>query len=211
MNLSNVILAVEDRLSDAVATKILETFGIKIVKRIGFQGKSDLERKTPELNRAANGIAVFMLTDLDSPRDCPPRLIRSWTRDTLNPKFFFRVAVMEIESWVMADRMGFAAFLSIPLHRIPSPTDNILNPKEFLVSLARKSKKKAVREALVPAQGATLSVGNEYNTLLSEFVRDYWDLERAASVSPSLKRTLDRISQRKMQVRTGEQKISTPH
>ena len=43
MNLNNVILAIEDRLSDAVATKILEKFGIEIVKRIGFQGKSDLE------------------------------------------------------------------------------------------------------------------------------------------------------------------------
>ena len=195
MNLSNVILAVEDRLSDAVATKILETFDAKIVKRIGFQGKSDLEGKTPELNRAANGITVFMLTDLDTPRECPPGLIRSWVRGTLNPRFFFRVAVMEVESWIMADRMGFSDFLSVPLHRIPSPTDNILNPKEFLLSLARRSKKKAVREALVPAQGATLSVGNEYNTLLSEFVRKHWNLERAASVSPSLKRTLDRISQ----------------
>ena len=184
MNLSNVILAVEDRLSDAVATKILETFDAKIVKRIGFQGKSDLERKTPELNRAANGITVFMLTDLDTPRECPPGLIRSWIRGTLNPRFFFRVAVMEVESWIMADRMGFSDFLSVPLHRIPSPTDNILNPKEFLLSLARRSKKKAVREALVPAQGATFSVGNEYNTLLSEFVRKH--LERAASVSPSL-------------------------
>ena len=198
MSLNNVILAIEDRLSDAVATKILEKFGIEIVKRIGFQGKSDLERKAPELNRAANGITVFMLTDLDSPRDCPPRLIRSWIRGTLNPKFFLRVAVMEVESWVMADRIGFAAFLSVPLHRIPSPTDNILNPKEFLLSLARRSKKRAVREALVPAQGATLSVGNEYNTLLSEFIREHWNLERAASVSPSLKRTLDRLAQEKM-------------
>ena len=197
MNLNNVILAIEDRLSDAVATKILETFDIKIVKRIGFQGKSDLERKTSELNRAANGIAVFMLTDLDSPRDCPPRLIRSWTRGTLNPRFFFRVAVMEVESWVMADRIGFAAFLSVPSHRIPSPTDNILNPKEFLLSLARRSKKKAVRDALVPAQGATLSVGNEYNAILSEFVREHWNLERAATASPSLKRTLDRLTQEK--------------
>ena len=197
MNLNNVILAIEDRLSDAVATKILEKFGIEIVKRIGFQGKSDLERKARELNRAANGITVFMLTDLDSPRDCPPRLVRSWIRGTLNPKFFFRVAVMEVESWVMADRIGFAAFLSVPLHRIPSPTDNILNPKEFLVSLARRSRKKAIREALIPAQGATLSVGNEYNTLLSEFVQDHWDLERAASASPSLKRTLDRLDREK--------------
>lgn len=197
MNLNNVILAVEDRLSDAVATKILETFGAKIVKRIGFQGKSDLERKTPELNRAANGITVFMLTDLDSPRECPPGLIHSWIRGTLNPRFFFRVAIMEVESWVMADRIGFADFLSVPSHRIPSPTDDILNPKEFLISLARRSGKKAIREALVPTQGATLSVGNQYNTLLSEFVRDHWNLERAASVSPSLKRTLDRLTQGK--------------
>ena len=197
MNLSNVILAVEDRLSEAVATKILEKFSIEIIERIGFQGKSHLERKTPEFNRAASGITVFMLTDLDSPRDCPPGLIRSWIKGSLNPKFFFRVAVMEVESWVMADRIGFAAFLSIPLHRIPLSTDDILNPKEFLISLARRSKRKTVREALVPTQGSTLSIGNQYNTLLSEFVREHWDLERAAAVSPSLKRTLDRLAQEK--------------
>ena len=195
MNLNNVILAVEDRLSDAVATKILEKFNVKIVKRIGYKGKSDLERKTRELNRAANGISVFMLTDLDSPRECPPRLIRSWIKGTLNPRFFFRVAVMEVESWVMADRIGFAALLSIPSHQIPSPTDDILNPKEFLVSLARRSRKKAVREALVPLPGTNFSVGIEYNTLLSKFVREHWNLEHAATVSPSLRRTLDRLSQ----------------
>lgn len=197
MNLNNVILAIEDRLSDAVATKILEKFGVEIVKRIGFQGKLYLERKAPELNRAANGITVFMLTDLDTPRDCPPDLIHSWIRGPINPMFFFRVAVMEVESWVMADRIGFATFLSIPLHRISAPTDDILNPKEFLLSLARKSKKKSVREALLPAQGATLSVGNQYNTLLSEFVREHWSLERAATASPSLKRTLDRLAHEK--------------
>ena len=197
MNLNNVILAIEDRLSDAVATKILEKFGIEIVKRIGFQGKSDLERKAPELNRAANGITVFMLTDLDSPRDCPPGLIRSWIKGPINPRFFFRVAVMEVESWVMADRIGFAAFLSVPLHRIPSLTDDILNPKEFLLSLARRSRKKTIREALVPVSGANFSIGIEYNTLLSEFVREHWNLERAATASSSLKRTLDRLAHEK--------------
>ena len=195
MNLNNVILAVEDRLSDAVATKILEKFDVEIVKRIGYQGKSDLERKTFELNRAANGITVFMLTDLDSPRNCPPQLIQSWIKGPLSRRFFFRVAVMEVESWLMADRIGFAAFLSIPPHRIPSLTDDILNPKEFLVSLARRSRKKSVREGLVPMSGANTSVGIEYNALLSQFVRDHWNLEHAATVSPSLKRTLDRLHQ----------------
>lgn len=196
MNLNNVVLAVEDRLSDAVATKILEEFGVEIVKRIGYQGKSYLERKTPEFNRAANGVTVFMLTDLDSPQDCPPRLILSWIRGALNPRFCFRVAVMKVESWVMADRVGFAAFLSIPSHRIPSPTDDILNPKEFLVSLARRSRNTRLKEALVPTQNnKTAKTGNEYNPRLIQFVRDHWDLERAASTSPSLKRTVDRIRQ----------------
>ena len=195
MSVTNVILAVEDELSESISTQILRYFDIGIRYTIRGRGNVSLRQKAPELNRTANGTAIFLLTDLDSPRDCPPGLVRSWIRGTLNPRFFFRVAVMEVESWIMADRIGFAAFLSIPTHRIPSPTDDILNPKEFLVSLARRSRRKAIREALVPTQGATLSVGNEYNTLLSEFIQDHWDLERAATASPSLKRTLDRIRQ----------------
>lgn len=211
MNITNVILAVEDELSESISTQILGHFDIEIWYTIRGKGNVSLRQKAPELNRSANGAAIFLLTDLDTPRECPPGLIRSWIRSTLNPRFFFRVAVMEVESWVMADRIGFSDFLSVPPHRIPSPTDNILNPKEFLLSLARRSKKKTVREALLPAQGATFSVGNEYNTLLSEFVQDHWDLERAASVSPSLKRTLDRISQGRNVSTNGEQKIPTPH
>ena len=157
----------------------------------------DKRQKAPELNISASGMDIFLLTDLDSPEDCPPGLIRSWIKGTLNPKFFFRVAVMEVESWLMADRAGFANFLSIPIHRIPSPTDDILKPKEYLVSLARRSKKRRLRDELVPEPGAKIPVGYGYNTRLMEFVRDYWDLERAAVTSPSLKRTLDRLDQEK--------------
>ena len=69
----------------------------------------------------------------------------------------------------------------------------------------------SVCEALVPARGSRLNVGNEYNTLLSEFVREHWDLERAAAVSPSLNRTLDRFAEEKIWVLISEQKIPTPH
>ena len=195
MRLKHVILAVEDELGEAVSTQILKRFDIEIWDTVFGEGYTYLQQKAMEFNRSAGGTAIFMLTDLDSAQNCPPRLIQSWIKGALNPQFFFRVAVMEVESWVMADRIGFASFLSIPVHRIPFPTDNILNPKEFLVSLARRSQKRTVREALIPAQGAILPVGNEYNAFLSEFVREHWDLERAATASPSLKRTLDRISQ----------------
>ena len=195
MSLNSVILAIEDRLSDAVSTKILESFGIGIMLRIGFKENSYLQQKAPSLNQTARGsYNVFMLTDLDSPQNCPPQLIQSWISAPLNSGFFLRVAVMEVESWIMADRSALAKFLSIPEHRIPSNTDDIDNPKEFLVSLAQRSNRRRLRDQLVPAPGATTAkVGPGYNSRFSEFVQTHWDLERAAVVSPSLKRTLDRI------------------
>ena len=189
------ILAIEDILSDAVSTKILEYFGLEIAQRIGYKGNAYLRQKAPSLNRAARGFYnVFLLTDLDSPQNCPPKLIRSWVGASLNSGFLFRVAVVEIESWIMADRRGIAEFLSIPLNRIPQSTDRIEDPKEFLVSLARRSRKTKLRRELVPAPGATTAkVGTGFNARFTEFVRDHWDLKRAASASVSLKRTLDRI------------------
>ncbi len=196
MRSNKVILAVEDTLSDAVSTKILEYCGLEIVNRIGFRGNSFLKQNARNLNRTARGLYnVFLLTDLDSPKNCPPKLIQSWVGAPLNSGFLFRVAVMEIESWIMADRRGIAEFLSVPLNRIPQNTDEIEKPKEFLVSLARRSRKRTLRRELAPAQGATTAkVGPLYNARFNEFVRVHWNLERASDVSVSLKRTMDRIS-----------------
>lgn len=193
--LNNVILAVEDELSEVISTKILKSFDIEIMVVLGNNGNGYLQKKSPEFNRSAKGLDIFLLTDLDSPKGCPLELIRSWIKGPLNPRFLFRVAIMEVESWLMADRKAVAEFLSIPINRIPPSTDNIPDPKEFLVSLARGSKKRKLREELVPKPGARIPVGYGYNTRLSQFVRDHWDLERAASASPSLKRTVDRIRQ----------------
>ena len=197
MELNNIILVVEDRLSDAVATKILQHFDIEIVRRVIYEGNSYLQRKAQSYNHAAyHECGIFMLTDLDSPNICPPTLIESWVKGRLNPWFFLRVAVMEVESWIMADRQAVSEFLEIPTHRIPRNTDQIASPKEFLVSLARRSRNAGLREALVPAQrDRTSKTGNGYTAQLGQFVRAHWSLERAATVSPSLKRTLDRLNQ----------------
>jgi hypothetical protein len=100
---------------------------------------------------------------------------------------------MEIESWVMADRRGFADFLSIPINRIPEDTDIIPQPKEFLMSLARSSKRSILRQEILPTSGATSRVGPGYNQHLGEFIRNAWNVNLAASNSPSLKRTLARL------------------
>ena len=187
------ILAVEDQLSEAVSLRILEHHGIEVNQVLGLKGKGYLEKSAHRLNQVAKALPVFMLTDLDSPNQCPPEVIRSWIKGKKHHKFFFRIAVMEVESWIMADRRGFADFLSIPVHRIPQNTDAIPMAKEFLVSLARLSKKTHLRQGIIPQPGSTSKVGPLYNSLLGEFVRFSWDLQPASSASMSLKRTLVRL------------------
>lgn len=188
-----MILAVEDRLSEAVSIKILTSLKIEVSQILGLKGQGYLQQKASSLNLTAKGFPVFMLTDQDVPERCPPHLLDTWIPGQRNPEFFFRVAVMEVESWVLADRSGIATLLSIPLHRIPQRTDEILRPKEFLVSLARLSRKTQVREEIVPLFGATSKVGPGYNLRLGEFVRTRWNIQRASAVSASLRRTVARL------------------
>lgn len=197
MGLNKIILVTEDLLSAAVSTKILAHFGIDIVQSVIYEGQTYLQRKAPSFNKTAHeACGVFMLTDLDSPNLCPPRLIASWLHSARNPRFLLRVAVMEVESWVMADRRAFAEFLSIPVHRVPRNTDEILNPKEFLISLVLRSKKRRLREELVATRiTRTPHPGDKYNEHLSTFVKNQWDIDRAASASPSLSRTIARLRQ----------------
>ena len=69
----------------------------------------------------------------------------------------------------------------------------IPHPKEFLVSLARLSKRTQLRADIVPRPGATSKVGPDYNSRIGDFVRTRWDIEHASAVSNSLKRTLARL------------------
>ncbi len=62
----NVILAVEDRLSEAVATKVLTTLGFEIVRRPREQRSSDLRGKSHltnnDLKTSLNGKGKELLS-----------------------------------------------------------------------------------------------------------------------------------------------------
>lgn len=104
----------------------------------------------------------------------------------LSPRFKLRLAVRMIESWVMADRESFAMQLGVRLAKVPAYPDLLDHPKRTVVELARHSRKKAVKQALVPT-GASL-VGAEYTSFMARYVESKWELDRARVNSPSLER-----------------------
>ena len=184
-------LAVEDRLSEVVLRRLLNyvsgRYAIGTV--YGKTGNGYLRRTINGWNNAARGTPFAVLTDLDS-IVCPKALIDDWLPNQQQSNLLLRVAVREVESWLLADAENLAKFLHIRKYLIPDNPDTLLNPKETLVNLARKSKLSEIRKRLVPEAGSTARQGRDHNGCLSTFIDDSWDIGAARTHSRSLHRTL---------------------
>ena len=165
-------IAVEDDLSEAVLKEILKQsqrpFSVgSCLKRGGY---GYLKKILPGINRAAKGSPYLVLTDLDN-NDCPLALLTNWLSCPKNSNLIFRVAVVEVEAWLLAHREAFADFLGISVGLIPDNTDSVPNPKQFLINLTKKSRKRSLRDAIVPAKNSTAKIGkiimdNLFNLLI---------------------------------------------
>jgi hypothetical protein len=196
-------LAVEDELGEQMIRVLLAQSGraFPIGAVYGKRGNSYLKKTLPAFNNAARGMAYFVFTDLDN-KPCATFMIEDWFNcpATVYPKrrnanLLFRIAVREVESWIMADRKAFAEFLGISVHKIPTQTDNILDPKKFLLDLARSSRKKDLRDDLVPRPDDSRQIGPDYNGRLSEFLHSAWQAPMAELHSLSLAKTRKALMQ----------------
>lgn len=188
-----VTLIFEDDLSEAVMTKILMQFNNKyrVCQSYSGNGFGYLKNNIKGFNQASVVNPHFMLTDLDN-YECPVDLRDEWVNFELKPNFIFRIAVREVESWVLADREGFSHFLNVSIVNFPLNPDNETDPKNTLIQLAKRSNKRAIKEDIVPIN-QNAKIGPNYNGCLSEFVFKSWNIENAILQSDSLRRAYEKL------------------
>lgn len=185
-------MAVEDALSETVLRRVLDErlarYEIGAVYSRGGYGY--LKRQTGAFNNAAKAYPFLLLTDLDQ-YDCPPDLVTSWlSGQPKHNSFLFRVAVREVESWLLADMARLAPFLHLRNTPAISAPESLTDPKQELLRLSLGSRVRRVREALVwrDSESGQLHQGPDYNGTLAPFVMKHWDISAARSVCPSLER-----------------------
>jgi len=188
-------VAVEDLLSEAVARRLLRDSGQLFEIGVAYnRGGNGYLRKTAQgWNQAARGTPFFLLTDLDSVT-CASELLESWIPGPRHPNLIFRVAIREVESWLLADSDNFSKFLRVPPALFPSVPDQLPDPKATLVMLARKSRLNSVKSSIVPRPNSTAKQGRDYNACLTDFVQNHWNPTEAADKSPSLRRCRLRLA-----------------
>lgn len=189
-----ISLAVEDQLSEAVLKKILSFAKDRYMVSTCYNrgGFGYLKKNIAGFNNAAKGIPFIVLTDLDT-SECPPALIREWLPYPKHSNLLFRIAVREVEAWLLADWHGFTRYLGIAMKDIHSDVDSINNPKKILIELAQKSRKRRLREAIVPGTKSDAKQGPDYNGALITFVNEFWDIKAAMGKSLSLKKTVKAV------------------
>jgi hypothetical protein len=186
----------EDSLSEAVIERLLKlsALNISISRRINGHGCGYIRSRIHSFFSAAvHQQPFFVLMDSDN-EGCAANLIENLVPENRrNNKCLFRIAVREVESWLLADHYGISRFLGVNEKLINSFPETLQDPKGHLVQLARKSRKKDIARTIAPVPGTNVSVGPEYNRTLLPFVRDCWDLHSAAKRSESLRRAIAAI------------------
>lgn len=175
---------VEGDLDAVVLQRVVQEVGAELSQVYGRVGRERIRQGINGYVQAAEYQPWVVLVDLEKD-PCAPALKASWVPSP-SRYLCFRVVVRSIESWLMADRENLSAFLAVPLSRIPRLPEQVEQPKQVIVGLARQSARRAIRDDMVPRDGSGRLVGPGYNARLMEFAQRHWDPQRGAQRAPSL-------------------------
>lgn len=186
---------VEGPTDEAVARKLVGFCQHRFGTTFGRHGQSYLQTKAFGFNvRAQYGNPILMLVDfMDTGLDCAARVPLAWLGAGRSPRLLLRVVVRELESWLLADSDGVAGWLGISSARIPSDPEALDDPKLTLVNLARRSRRRSPREAIVPSPGMSGVVGPGYTSAIEEFADQRWNVTAAMARSLSLRKCVARL------------------
>ena len=148
---------------------------------------------------------VILLTDLDN-ISCAPMLLANLLNGIAkNQQFLINIAVDEAEAWLMADRLGFSKYFCVDINAIPLPFQTKQGGRNYCTEMNFSCKSsfdfthrilqtctnEAIKSQLQPKNGA--AKGPEYNSIVTPFISEKWNIDVARKNSNSLDRMIRRI------------------
>ena len=148
-----VALATEDELSEAVGKRLLIDAGYQLEPDplLRRNGSGYLRSKMDSWYEIAKRKPVFLLTDLDR-TVCPAELRAAWIGNRKpSENLVMRVAVREIEAWLLADHQALKTIVG-SRGSLPVDPDALPDPKQYFLRLRARSEITCTFDS--PASGA---------------------------------------------------------
>ena len=188
-----IAVATEDELSEAIALRLISEVQQphEVTHKLRRGGFGYLRSRMDNWCQMAEQQVMLVLTDLDR-ANCLVEFRDQWLADRPLPaSLVFRIAVREVESWVLADHQAMRELVGKKGVLPPQP-DALPDPKQALLGLGQTAPK-SVRDDLIKTIDGQLRQGVGYNARLTHWINTVWSPERAAERSPSLARARLRI------------------
>lgn len=178
-----------------VVDRLLRQVGAVPGRAFGLSGCDYIRRKIAGfMIRARFGDPLFVLADkMDLGDGCCRELLEGLAPER-PANACVRLAVNELESWLLADSEGISRFLRVRRSLVPTAPDELDDPKRSLVNLARSGRSRHAM-GIVPKPGLSGVVGPDYVESIAIFVASEWDPERASHASPSLAKAVQRLTE----------------
>lgn len=191
--MSQMFVIGEDALCCAFGERlVVEVLGWTLAQpAVDTKGVTNLKKNLARYLRIANLHPVLCLADTDG--KCALHMRSQWLPEEFPDRFLLRLAVSEIESWVMADRDALANFFGVSASIIPSRPDELQDPKQAILNLARRSRQRNIAQEVISRSNN--KPGSGYNAHLREFVLKHWRPRIAEESSPSLARAIRRLTE----------------
>jgi hypothetical protein len=189
-----VSAAVEGPTDEAILRRIITDLGLALGPGYGRAGKPSLLRSLAGYNHAAEIRPWIVLVDLGQDAECAPPARMRWLSEPA-AYMCFRIAVREVESWLLADRETLAGFVGVARSRIPAEPESLGDPKAVMVNLALCSRRQDIRVDMVPRPASGRSIGPAYTSRLIEYAQGMWRPDVAAQHADSLMRLCKRVTE----------------
>jgi hypothetical protein len=189
-----IAIATEDPLSEAIALRLIAEISTPHVVQhtLGKTGNGYLRARMGSWYQMAQQQVMLVLTDLDR-ANCLLAFRDQWLAGAPPANLLFRIAVREVESWVLADHVAMRVLMGAK-GVLPAAPDELADPKQALLKLA-KGAPKQIRADMLKTIDGNLAQGLGYNARLTAWVHAEWSPQRAAERSPSLARARTRLNE----------------
>jgi hypothetical protein len=131
-----IAIATEDQLSEAIVLRLISEIPTphQITFKLGNRGNGYLRSKMSSWYQMAQLQVMVILTDLDR-ANCLVEFRDQWLVVAPPQNLILRIAVREVESWVLADHVALRALIGAK-GVLPAAPDDLADPKQSLLRLA---------------------------------------------------------------------------